>query len=75
MAYFLKDKKVISTTNAFQKILDESNCKANKIWVDKGSKFYNRTMARKNAIEMHSIHNERKSVVAKRFIRTLKKKN
>ena len=31
-------------TNAFQKILDESNYKPNKIWVDKDSKFYNRSM-------------------------------
>ena len=32
----LKDKKGITITNAFQKSLDESNCKPNKIWVDKG---------------------------------------
>ena len=31
-------------------------------------------MARKNAIEMYSTHNERKSVISERFIRTLKKK-
>ena len=31
-------------TNAFQKLLDESNSKPNKIWVDKGSEFYNRPM-------------------------------
>ena len=30
--------------NAFQKILDESNLKPNKIWVDKGSSFYNRSV-------------------------------
>ena len=29
----------------------------------------------KNYIEMYSIHNERKSAVAERFIRTLKTKN
>ena len=40
----LKDKKGITITNAFQKILKESNLKPNKIWVDKGSKFYNRSM-------------------------------
>ena len=40
----LKDKKRITITNAFQKILDESNHKLNKIWVDKGSEFYNRSM-------------------------------
>ena len=32
-----KDKKEITITNAFQKILDESNCKPNKVWVDKDS--------------------------------------
>ena len=35
----LKDKKGITITNAFQKILKESNRKPNKIWVDKGSEF------------------------------------
>ena len=40
----LKDKKGIMITNAFQKILDKSNRKPNKIWVDKGSEFYNRSM-------------------------------
>ena len=37
----LKDKKDVSIVNAFQKILDDSNRKANKIWVDKGGEFYN----------------------------------
>ena len=40
----LKDKKGITIINAFQKTLDEINRKPNKIWVDKGSKFYNRSM-------------------------------
>ena len=47
----------------------------NKIWVDKGSEFYNRSMKsllEKNGIEMHSTHNEEKSVVVERFIGTLK---
>ena len=39
-----KGKKGIMITNAFQKILDESNCKLNKIWVDKVSEFYNRSV-------------------------------
>ena len=37
----LKDKKGASIVNAFQKILDKSGRKPNKIWVDKGSEFYN----------------------------------
>ena len=35
----LKDKKEITVANAFQKFLDESICKPNKLWVDKGSEF------------------------------------
>ena len=49
----LKDNKGITITNAFQKILKESNRKLNKICVDIGSKFYNRSMnswLEKNAI-------------------------
>ena len=37
----LKDKKGVSTVNAFQKILDSSKRKPNKIWVDQGGEFYN----------------------------------
>ena len=61
----LKDKKGISFVKAFQSILKQSNRKPNKIWVDKGSEFYN---------VMYSTHNEGKSVVAERFIKTLKSK-
>ena len=51
--------------------------KPNKTWVDKGSAFYNnffKKWLKDNDIEMYSIHNEGKSVVAERFIRTLKNK-
>ena len=40
LCYSLKDKKGITITNAFQKLLKESNCKPNKVWVDQGSEFY-----------------------------------
>ena len=40
----LKDKKGVSIVNAFQSILNKSNRKPNKIWVDKGSEFYKRSM-------------------------------
>ena len=62
----LKDKKGISIVNAFQKILNNSRRKPNKIWVDKGSEFYGRSMKsrlEKYNIEMYSIHNEGKFVV------------
>ena len=70
----LKDKKGISIVNAFQKILKGLNRKPNKIWVDKGSEFYNnyfKNWLRDNNTEMYSTHNEGKSVIAERFIRTL----
>ena len=40
----LKDKKGASIVNAFQSILKKSNRKPNKVWVDKGGEFYNRSM-------------------------------
>ena len=70
----LKDKKSISIVNTFQKILDDIARKSNKIWVVKGSEFYNsyfKKWLKDNDTEMYSIHNEKKSVVAERFIRTL----
>ena len=73
----LKDKKSVSIVDAFQKILDDSNRKPNKIWLDKGCEFYNSSLKKwlkDNDIEMCSIHNEVKSIVAERFIRTLKTK-
>ena len=72
----IKDKKGTSIVNAFQKIISEGR-KPNKIWVDQGSEFYNNSFKdflKINSIEMYSAYNEGKSVVAKRFIRTLKNK-
>ena len=73
----IKDKKGASITNVFQSILKNSKRKPNKIWVDHGSEFYNsvfKKFLKDNDIEMYSAHNEGKSVVAERFIRTLKNK-
>ena len=73
----LKDRKGVSIVNTFQKILDKSGCKPNKIWVDKVKEFYNnlfKKWLKDNNIEMYQTHNEGESVVAERFIRTLKSK-
>ena len=73
----LKDKKRTSTVTAFQSILDKSKRKPNKIWVDQRSEFYNsflKELLGNNDIVMYSTYNEGKSVVAERFIRTLKNK-
>ena len=83
----LKDKKGVSIVNAFNKIIKQSNRRAkgisaqhvkpNKIWVDQGGEFYNNVFEKwlsDNDINMYSTYNEGQSVVAERFIRTLKSK-
>ena len=72
----LKGKEGISIVNAFQKIISEGR-KSNKIWVDQGSEFYNKSFKdflKINNIEMYSTYNEGKSVVAERFITKMKNK-
>ena len=57
-----------------KKIISEGR-KPNEIWVDQGSEFYNKSFTdflKINNIETYSIFNEGKSVIAERFIRTLK---
>ena len=71
----LKDERGITINNDFQKVLDESKRKPNIIWIDKGSKSYNRTMKseiEESEIEMYLTHDEGKSFVAGRFIKTSK---
>ena len=60
--------------NAFKQIISEKSKaeskgrrKPNKIWVDQGSEFYNKSFKdflKINKIEMYSTYNEGKSVVA-----------
>ena len=72
----LKDKKGTSIVNAFQKIIAERTIPS-KISIDQSSEFYNQSFKdflKINNIEMYSTFNEEKSVVAERFIRTLKNK-
>ena len=82
-----KDKKRISIVNAFNKIIKQSNRRAkgtsahhvkpSKIWIDQRREFYNHVFKKwlsDNDIIMYSTNNEGKSVVAERFIRTLKNK-
>ena len=81
----LKDKKGVRIDKAFQETLNDSASseakskgrKPSKIWFDKGSEFYNNFLKKwlkDNDVEMYSIHNEEKFVVAEKFIRTLKTK-
>ena len=73
----LKDKKGASVVKGFKKVVNESSREPDKIWVDKGSEFYNKVFKnwlKDEGIEIYSTYNEGKSVVAERFIRTLKNK-
>ena len=56
----LKDEKGITNTVPFQKTLDKSGPKINRIWVDKSYKFYKKSLnswLQNINIEMHSTHN------------------
>ena len=69
--------KSITAIKAFQRILDGSNQTPNKVWLDKGSEFYNRSVEswlEDNDTEMYSTHKKGKSFVAERLIKTLKNK-
>ena len=69
-----KDKKSIIFINTFEKFLNECGSKPKKIWIDKVSKLYNRSMKswlEDNGLEMYLASNEGKSIVSEKFIRNL----
>ena len=73
----LKDKKGKTVLNALIEIEKESNRKANKLSVHQAREIYNKVTQKwldNNDILMYSTHNEGKSVITKRFIKTLKAK-
>ena len=73
----LKDNKGKTVLNAFIEKVNESNRKPNKLWVDQGREFDHKLMQEwldKNNTLMDSTHNNSKSVIAERFIKTLKSK-
>ena len=73
----LKDKNGKTVLNAFIEVVNGSNRKPNKLWVDQGREVYNKLMQEwldNNDILMYSTHKEGKSVIAERFIKTLKSK-
>ena len=73
----LKDEKDKTVLNAFIEIVNESNRKPNKFSVDQGREPYNKLMQEwlgNNDILMYSTHNDGKSLISERFIKTLKSK-
>ena len=66
----LKGKKGKAVLNAFIEIVNESNRKPNKLWVDQGRGFYNKLIQEQlgnNDILIFSAHNEGKSAITERF--------
>ena len=58
-------------------IVNESNCKQNKLWLIKEENFtinLCKNGQKNNDILIYLAHNERTSVIAERFIKTLKAK-
>ena len=76
----LKNKSGLSITNGFKTILSEIR-KPEKLWVDRGSEFYNKTFKSllneyetgkaASGIELYSTYSDLKAVFIERFNRTL----
>ena len=61
MGWNFKRKKSKTILIAFIKIVNESNSKPNKLWVDQGREFYNKLMQEwldSNEILIYFTHNE-----------------
>ena len=69
----LKERSGEMITKAFQKSLKKWKCKPNNLLVHKLSEL-NKNLVEDNDFEIHSIHNEGKSVVTEELVRTLNNK-
>ena len=70
----LKNKKGESVEAGFKKIFSEGRSPS-KLWVDKGSEYYNshvKNLMKNKGVEMYSTENEEKSSVCERWNRTIK---
>ena len=66
----LKDKTGITITNVFQKIFKEYNRKPTKLWVDRGTEYYNKVFKNfllENNITLYSTNNESKANMCERL--------
>ena len=64
----LKDKKGINITNALHKFLDETGSKPKKIWVDRGTDIYNRSM---KSLKIFIQHTMKKNLLLLKYLLTL----
>ena len=73
----IKNKSAATVLNALKSVIEKSRRKPQKIWVDKGSEFYNKEFkdwAKSNNITIDATDSESKSVIAESFIKTIKSK-
>ena len=64
----LKDKECKTVLNAFIEIVNESNCKTNKLWVHQGRELDNKLMQQwsdNNYVLIYCTHKEGKSIIKK----------
>ena len=69
----LKNKSGLSITNGFKIVLGESR-KREKLWVDRGSEFYNKTfqsLLKEFETKLYSTYSDLKAVFMERFNRTM----
>jgi len=69
----VKDKTGKSVAAVFKEIFKKSKRKPEKLWTDKGLKFYNKHV-KELSVELYSTENEKKSSVVERWNRTMKEK-
>ena len=76
----LKNKSGLSVTNGFKRVLSENpqggseHRKPEKLWVDRGSEFYNKTfksLLKEYETKLYSTYSDLKAVFIERFNRTL----
>ena len=66
----LKNKEGKTVANALKTIFEER--KPEKLWVDKGTEFYDKNV--RGLVELYSTENEEKGSIVERWIRTMKEK-
>ena len=72
----MKRKDAITSANAFKSILEQARVKPTLIVADKGSEFYNKNFKQvltDNGITLYSTHQDVKSAVVERLIRTIRR--
>ena len=73
----LKKKEGIEVARALEEVFATSKRIPKKLWADRGTEFYNvnvKNVLKRHNVEIYSTYNDPKSVIAERFIRTLRGK-